>query len=93
MDRPRPLQLAPERMLYQATTLFGAVLILGAYAATQRGTFPLISWQPGLMNLVGGAALTAAALARSQWGFVLLEGAWTLVAAASLVTCYRRSRA
>jgi hypothetical protein len=34
--------------------------------------------------MLGGACLTIAAVAASQYGFILLEGTWTIVSAAGL---------
>jgi hypothetical protein len=69
----------------QLVSLIGALLILGAYAGRQVG---VLSGRPrlyGAMNFVGGAALTVIAFQASQWGFVLLEGAWAALSVPSLI--------
>jgi hypothetical protein len=69
----------------QLLSLIGAMLILGAYAGHQVG---VLSGRPrlyGAMNFVGGAALTVIAFQASQWGFVLLEGAWAALSIRSLI--------
>jgi len=73
----------------QVMSLAGALLILGAYAGHQMG---LLSGCPRLysaMNFVGGAALTIIAFQTSQWGFVLLEGAWAVLSIPSLIARQR----
>lgn len=37
------------------------------------------------MNLVGSVVLTVIALRASQWGFVLLEGAWAVLSVPPLL--------
>ena len=63
----------------QAVSLVGAILILVAYIANQLGwldrVHPAYSW----LNLVGALILTVVAYRAQQWGFVLLEGVWTIV--------------
>jgi hypothetical protein len=69
----------------QLLSIAGAVLILGAYAGHQLG---LLTQRPRLysaMNFVGGAALAVIAFQASQWGFVLLEGAWAALSVPSLI--------
>jgi hypothetical protein len=64
----------------QAIQLTGAVLILAAFAGTQAGW--LSHKSPGylLTNMVGSAGLAAVAVPARQWGFLLLEGAWSITA-------------
>lgn len=76
-------------MTLQIIQIAGAILILTAYIAAQRG-----AWSPQavpylVLNLVGAAALTGAALHGQDWGFVLLEAVWTAVSAHSLVQVLR----
>ena len=79
--------------MLQVVQIAGAILILTAFIAAQRG-----AWSPRALpylwlNLVGAAALTATALYDHDWGFVLLEGVWTIVSAHSLVLALRRGGA
>ncbi len=69
----------------QVISVAGAVLILAAYAALQFGvmerTHPAYNW----MNLIGAAILTVIAYRAGLWGFVLLEGVWTVVSVPPLL--------
>jgi hypothetical protein len=58
-----------------------AIIVLAAFALSQWGVWPVTSYRYLVLNLIGGAALSAAAAISHQWGFVLLEGVWALVAA------------
>lgn len=70
--------------------LVGAVLVLVPFAWSQLGALrpesPAYLW----LNLIGSGVLGVLALLGRQWGFLLLEGVWSLVAAWSLVRLTRR---
>ncbi len=68
----------------QVVQLLGAVLILSAYAAAQFGTLDQRSITYLLLNLVGSGALAVLAALDDQFGFLLLEGAWSIITAWSL---------
>jgi hypothetical protein len=64
--------------------LAGALIILCAFVAVQSGRALPASRTALTMNLAGSALLAVLALRGHQWGFLLLEGAWAAVSAASL---------
>lgn len=59
----------------------GAILCLIAFGLSQLTTWPVASYRYLVFNLVGGTMLSVSAAITHQWGFVLLEGVWALVAA------------
>jgi hypothetical protein len=69
----------------QAVQVAGALIILAAFAAAQAGRLDVRSRVYLVLNLVGAAALAIDAWREQQWGFLLLEAAWALVAAFGLV--------
>jgi hypothetical protein len=68
----------------QAIQIVGALLILAAFGASQAGRLDQRSVSYLVLNLVGSAILAALAAVESQYGFLLLEGAWALISARSL---------
>jgi hypothetical protein len=73
----------------QLVSFVGAFLILGAYGGQQLRWLDPAGWLYSTLNLVGAVLLTLAAWQVGQWGFVLLEGVWTVVSAAALVRTLR----
>lgn len=69
---------------------FGAILCLVAFALSQLHIWNLSSYRYLGFNLIGGTALSVAAVLSHQWGFVLLEGVWALVAAWGISMRLRR---
>jgi len=66
-------------------SVLGALLILAAYAANQLALIDRRHRIYHAMNLAGAAILTVIALEAQQWGFVLLEGTWALLAIPPLI--------
>ena len=75
----------------QVIQIVGSLLVLAAFAAAQRGLLDPKSVVYLVLNLVGSAVLAVQALFLAQWGFLLLEGVWALVSAASLIALRRRA--
>ena len=68
----------------QAVQVVGALLVLAAFAAQQMGRMKADSRTYLVLNLIGAGLLAALAYHEEQWGFLLLEGVWTLVSVWSL---------
>jgi hypothetical protein len=73
----------------QVFQVAGAVLILIAFAAAQRGSMSQHSAVYLALNLVGSVVLTGVALHGRDWGFLLLEIVWAIVSAWGLVQVMR----
>ncbi len=69
----------------QLVQIIGAVLILAAFAGAQLGRLDQRSVSYLLLNLVGSAILAVLAAIDAQLGFLMLEGAWAIVSAWSLL--------
>jgi hypothetical protein len=69
----------------QVVQVIGALLVLVAYTAGQTGR-----WRPNdlpylWLNFWGSLTLAVLAATSQNWGFLLLEGVWSIVTAASLL--------
>ena len=70
----------------QFSSIVGAILILVPFAASQLGRLKTSSRPYQLMNLLGAGTLTAVAVLEQQFGFILLDGVWTIM---SMIGLYR----
>jgi hypothetical protein len=70
----------------------GSLLILAAFAAAQLGRLDVRSVRYLVLNIAGAGVLAVVAAAHASWGFLLLEGTWTIVSALSLLSVLRQSR-
>ena len=77
-------------MLLQGTSIFGAALILVAYAAPQAGWTGRDSFRYHLLNAAGGMALLVVAIDTVQIGFIILEAVWTIVSLGAMFRMWRR---
>ena len=66
-------------MLHQIASVLGALLVLGAYVALQRGWLGREDRSFNAMNFVGSVLLTWIAVVDRRVGFILLEGIWALL--------------
>jgi hypothetical protein len=67
------------RLLDQLVSILGAVLILTAYLALQRGRLSRESRAFNAINLAGSLLLTYSAIRTWNVGFIILEGSWALL--------------
>jgi len=72
-------------MLHQLIGIVGALLVLGAYLALQRGWLTLEQRVYHLMNFVGAGLLAWIAATERQVGLTLVEGAWALLSVPGLL--------
>jgi hypothetical protein len=63
----------------QIISLVGAFLILIAFMGNQFGWMNAQSMGYQVLNLVGALLLTATATIGHQYGFIVLEGTWSVV--------------
>ena len=76
-------------MLLDVLQVGGAILILIAFIAAQRGAMSPQARSYLVLNLVGSALLAYLALHDEDWGFVLLETVWAVVSAWGLIQVMR----
>jgi len=69
----------------QLISLVGAVLILAAYLALQRGWLPRESRLYNALNFVGSGLLTYVAIKDGKAGFIILEAAWALLSVPGMI--------
>ena len=76
----------------QAIQIVGAVLILMAFTAAQRGTVSPHARSYLWLNLIGSLILAVVAAVEFDLGFLLLEAVWAAVSLWGLI-CVMRGRA
>lgn len=72
----------------QTIQILGALGILIAFIAVQTGRLTSTEAKYLWLNVIGAGLLTVSAVTEVQWGFILLEGVWTLVAIFGLIRLY-----
>jgi hypothetical protein len=79
-DAPYPVGRRRRRdNRVQFVQIVGALLILTGFIGAQANKLSPQSVPYLILNLTGSAILTVLGYIEHQWGFVLLEGVWTLV--------------
>jgi hypothetical protein len=71
--------------MVQIISIVGSILILVAYTANQAGRLTAEQLSYSLLNVIGAGILATVAAIEEQWGFLLLEGVWTVVSIAALM--------
>src|ERR687889_1531442 len=69
----------------QLVSVFGSLLVLVAYVASQFGRLSAKGLAYAFANIVGSGLLAVVAALEAQWGFLLLESAWASVSFVALV--------
>ena len=72
-----------------AVQVAGAIAILAAFVLVQRAKVSTSSLRYLLLNLAGGAATAATAYVEAQWGFMVLQSVWAVIAACGLAARLR----
>jgi hypothetical protein len=72
--------------------LAGAVCILAGFTLGQMGRLEQRSVVYLILNLAGSSVLAVIAFVDHRWGFLLLEGVWSIVSALSLIDVLRGGR-
>jgi hypothetical protein len=72
--------------MLQLLQLAGAVLVLAGFGLNQVGVLSSRSSSYLVLNVLGAGVLAVLALDARQWGFLLLEGVWAIMALVGLMT-------
>ena len=72
-------------MLFQSLSVVGALLVLAGFALLQLGRIAREDRIFNLLNFVGSALLTVVAVEARTIGFIVLEGAWAVLALVPLL--------
>jgi hypothetical protein len=72
-------------MFVQILQLVGAILVLVGFTLAQLRILDPQSLAYLIVNAVGAGILAVLAFQGRQWGFLLLEGVWTIVSVAGLL--------
>lgn len=77
----------------QVISILGSIIILSAYGAGQAKLMNTSSLLYAVLNLIGSGILAIIAVVESQWGFLLVEGVWSLISLVSVVNILRAGKA
>ena len=75
--------------MVQVISIVGSLLILVAYTANQAGRMSAERLDYSVLNVVGAGILACVAAVEEQWGFLLMEGVWTVVSVGALIRLLR----
>jgi hypothetical protein len=80
-------------LIWDALSVAGFLLLVGAYMANQRGRCTATSRRYLLVNVLGSGLLASYSAVISEWVFVGLEGFWCVASIAALGRELQRPRA
>ncbi|MGH3326238.1 MAG: CBU_0592 family membrane protein [Streptomycetales bacterium] len=69
----------------QIVQVAGALLVLAGFVLAQLRVLDPASYPYLWLNFAGAGVLSVVALVDDDWGFLLLEGVWTLVSLGGLI--------
>jgi hypothetical protein len=71
--------------MYELIQIAGSVLVLTAFVLAQAGRWRASGVNYLALNAIGSAVLAVVAVLGRDWGFLMLEGVWSLVSAVSVL--------
>ena len=71
--------------MIQIISLIGAFIVLVPFAAVQFNYLSSHSLAYQTLNFIGGVTLFSIAVIESQYGFILMEGVWSIVSLIGMV--------
>lgn len=71
-------------MIEQISSFAGALLALSAYIILSKGLIHPKGWIFNTMNLIAGLMLLSAAITTVNYGFILLNAFWMLIACTNI---------
>jgi hypothetical protein len=80
-------------MIELVVEVAGAVMILAAFALNQFAGLDRHGAPYLILNLAGATILAIVAAMHAQWGFLLLQGVWAVVALWGVLGIIRRGEA
>jgi hypothetical protein len=76
----------------QLIQIAGSLLILAGFALSQWGVLNPKSVTYLTINAIGAAVLAIQGATEAQWGFVMLEGVWSIVSGVGLIRLWSARR-
>jgi hypothetical protein len=67
--------------MYEIVQIVGSVVVLVAFMLSQAGRWSTSGLRFLVLNAVGSGVLAVIAGVGLEWGFLMLEGVWSLVSA------------
>lgn len=87
IEPTRTLEVLMSSQTVEICQIAGAILILVGFAGEQLGWLDGRSLTYLLFNIIGAGTLAVVAFMDRDWGFLLLEGSWSVISVVSLPRC------